>query len=214
MNITNDKDNDFTEDEAKKINTFVSGGAVGLESVVKDEHKVNSLFGLYMAGKGYEEISKISRVKKDIVLYLSAKMKWYEKRMTYLEDIQRQMTQKLSHTRIESLNFITDLINCHHKYYGDEINKYLETNDRTIIENLDMKALGQYFKSIEILEKIINPTNINRGGTSGTTININAAGSKIDATNDTIEITPSNTGDILKALASIKDKKKKEENEI
>jgi hypothetical protein len=204
-------DNDFTEDEIERINTYVSNGSAGLESVVKDEHRMNTLFGLYMAGKTYEEISKISRVKKDIVLYLSAKMKWYEKRMEYLEDIQRQMTKKLSHTRIESLNFISDLINCHHKYYGDEINRYLETNDRTIIQNLDLKSLTQYFKSIEILEKILNPTNISKGGGSGTTININATGSKIDATDDSIEITPSNTGDILKALANLKDKKKNEE---
>lgn len=205
-------DNDFTEDDVQRINTFVSNGSMGLESVVKDEHKLNSLFGLYMAGKTYEEISKISRVKKDIVLYLSAKMKWYEKRMEYLEDIQRQMTKKLTHTRIESLNFISDLINCHHKYYGDEINKYLQTNDRTIIDNLDLKALSQYFKSIEILEKILNPTNTNRIGT-GTTININAAGSKIDANENSIEITPSNTGDILKALANLKDKTKSEESD-
>lgn len=206
-------DNDFTDEEVERINTYVSNGSIGLETVVKDEHKLNSLFGLYMAGKSYEEISKISRVKKDIVLYLSAKMKWYEKRMEYLEDIQRQITKKLSHTRVESLNFISDLINCHHKYYGDEINRYLQTNDRSIIDNLDLKALGQYFKSIEILEKILNPTNISKGGGSGTTININAAGSKIDTTNDSIEITPSNTGDILKALANLKDKKKSEDKE-
>jgi hypothetical protein len=206
-------DNDFTDDEVEKVNTYVSNGSIGLETIVKDEHKMNSLFGLYMAGKTYEEISKISRVKKDIVLYLSAKMRWYEKRMEYLEDIQRQMTKKLSYTRIESLNFISDLINCHHKYYGDEINRYLQTNDRTIIENLDLKSLTQYFKSIEILEKILNPTNVTKGGGSGTTININAIGSKIDATDDSIQITPSNTGDILKALANLKDKKKSEESD-
>lgn len=204
-------DNDFTDDESQRINNFISNGSIGLEVVVKDEAKLNSLFGLYMGGKSYEEISKISRVKKDIVLYLAAKMGWYEKRMAYLEDIQRQMTKKLTHTRIESLNFITDLINCHHKYYGDEINRYLSTNDRTIIENLDLKALAQYFKSIEILEKIMNPTNVtNRGSGSGTTININAAGSNIEASKDSIDITPSSTGDLLKALANIKEKNKKE----
>jgi hypothetical protein len=207
MNLTK-TDNDFTDEDIQRIDTYVSNGSAGLESVVKDEYKVNSLFSLYMAGKTYEEISKISRVKKDIVLYLSAKMKWYEKRMEYLDDIQRQIAKKLAHTRIESLNFISDLINCHHKYYGDEINKYLQTNDRTIIDNLDLKSLGQYFKSIEILEKIMNPSNVTKGTGANTTININAAGSKIDTNNDTIEITPSNTGDILKALANLKDKNK------
>lgn len=205
-------DNDFTEEEAQRINTFVANGSIGLETLVKDEHKVNSLFGLYMAGKTYTEISKISRVKKDLVLYMSAKMKWYEKRMEYLDDIQNQMTQKLKNTRVQSLNFISDLINFHHKYYGDEINEYLRTNDKSIIDNLDLKALSQYFKSIEILEKILNPSNVNRGG-SGATININAVGSKIEADENTIEITPRNsdTADLLKALAKIKDEKKSDE---
>jgi hypothetical protein len=58
--------------------------------------------------------------------------------------------------------------------------------------------LTQYFKSIEILEKILNPTNISKGGGSGTTININATGSKIDATDDSIEITPSIQATYLK----------------
>ncbi len=206
-------DNDFTEEEAQRINTFVANGSVGLDTLVKDEHKVNALFGLYMAGKTYTEISKISRVKKDLVLYMSAKMKWYEKRMEYLDDIQNQMTQKLKNTRVQSLNFISDLINFHHKYYGDEINEYLRTNDRSIIDNLDLKALSQYFKSIEILEKILNPANVNRGSGSGATININAAGSKVEATEDTIEITPkdNSTGDLLKALAKIKDEKNLDE---
>ena len=206
-------DNDFTDEEVKRINNFVSNGSIGLESLVKDEYKINSLFGMYMAGKNYTEISKISRVKKDLVLYMSAKMKWYEKRMEYLDDIQNKMTDKLKNTRIQSLNFISDLINFHHKYYGDEINEYLRTNDKSIVDNLDLKALSQYFKSIEILEKILNPSNVNRNGGSGATININAAGSKIETSEDSIEITPndSNTGELLKALAKIKEDKNFEE---
>jgi len=209
MNLS-EIDNDFTDDEVKMINTFVSNGCIGLEGLVKDEHKINSMFSLYMSGKTYIEISKITKVKKELVYYMSAKMNWYEKRMEYLEDIQGKMTKKLSETRMESLNFITNLINCHHKYYGDEINEYLRTNDKTIIENLDLKSLSQYFKSIEILEKILNPTNITKGGSS-TTVNINAAGSEIKQVDkDTIEVTPTNSGAILKELAKIKDKQKKD----
>jgi hypothetical protein len=201
-------DNDFTDQEVETINTFVSNGCLGLETLVKDESKVNSLFSLYMTGKTYIEISKITRVKKELVLYMAAKMRWYEKRMEYLEDIQSKMTKKMTEARIESLNFITGLIGFHHKFYGDEINKYLETGDRDIINNLDLKALGQYFKSIEILEKLMNPSNVTRpGGGSGATININAAGSdirQVDA--NTLEITPNSTGDLLKALAEMKEK--------
>jgi hypothetical protein len=203
-------DNDFEDSEVERINTYVANGCIGLESLVKDEAKVNSLFSLYMTGKTYTEISKISRVKKDLVLYMAAKMRWYEKRMEYLNDIQNKMTRKMSEARVESLNFITSLIGFHHKFYGDEIDKYIATGDRTIIDNLDLKALGQYFKSIEILEKLMNPSNVNRGGGSGATININAAGADIKTDDNTIEITPGKTGDLLKALADIKEKSKDE----
>jgi len=202
-------DNDFTDDEVGRINTYVSNGCIGLEGLVKDEYKVNNLFTLYMTGKTYTEISKICRVKKDMVLYMAAKMRWYEKRMEYLNDIQNNITKKITETRTESLNFIASLISMHHKYYGDAINDYLKTGDRTIIDGLDLKQLTQYFKSIEILEKILNPSNINRSGGSNTTVNINTPGGKIEQIDDkTIEITPGNTGDALRALAKLKDEKK------
>jgi len=206
-------DNDFSEKEVARVNTFVSNGCIGLDVLVKDEAKINSLFSLYMSGKTYIEISKISRVKTDLVLYMAIKMRWYEKRMEYLNDIQDKMTKKMTETRIESLNFITNLIGFHHKFYGDEIDKYIATGDRDIIANLDLKSLGQYFKSIEILEKIMNPTNVNPKGGSGATININAAGSDVKQTDDgTIDITPSNAGDLLKALAEMKERDKKKED--
>lgn len=206
-------DNDFTNEEVERINTFVDNGCIGLETLVKDEHKVNGLFGLYMSGKTYVEISKISRVKKDLVLYMSAKMKWYEKRMEYLNDIQKNMLKKLTDTRVESLNFIANLISVHHKYYGEEMNEYLRTGDRTIIENLDLKQLSQYFKSIELLEKILNPTNVKTGGGSNMNVNVNASdGATLTQINEnTLEIKPGNTGSILEALAKHKEEKKKEE---
>jgi hypothetical protein len=207
-------ENDFTAKEQQSLDTFISNGCMGLDVLVQDEHKVNSMFSLYMAGKNYTEISKITKVKKDLVLYMSKKMTWYEKRMDYLDSIQNKIVHKLANTRTESLNFITDLINLHHKFYGEEINRYLQTGDRGIIEDLDLKPLAQYFKSIEILEKILNPTNVNpRGeGKKGTTININTSGGEVKQVNEeVIEITSGTTGDILKKMAEIKDKQKEDE---
>ena len=205
-------DNDFKEDEVERINTFVANGCIGLETLAKDEHKITSMFSLYMQGRTYTEISKISKTKKDLVLYMAAKFNWYEKRMEYLNDIQNKITGKLTTTRIESLNFITNLVQFMHKYYGDEFNNYLMTGDKTIIENLDLKMLNQYFKSIEVLEKLLNPSNVTRGG-SNTTVNVNAPdGAEVRQINEnTLQITPGNTGDILKELSKLKDQKRNEE---
>jgi len=202
-------DNDFTNEEAERVNVYVQNGCIGLHDLVKDEAKVNSMFSLYMSGKTYAEISRITRTKKDIVLYMSAKMRWYKKRMEYLNEIQNKMTNKISETRVESLNFITNLINFHHKYYGDKIDKYLRTNDDSVVEDIDLKMLNHYFKSIEALEKVVNPANVKKGG-SNTTININATdGAKVEQLDDnTVEITPGTTGDLLKKLSELKDSKR------
>jgi hypothetical protein len=204
-------DHDFEEKEVEKIKTYVANGLIGLQSVVKDEHKVNAMFGLYMEGKTYTEISKISKTKKDIVLYLSAKLKWYEQRMDYLEDIQSKMVQTLKTTKIQSLSFIQTLITMQHKYYGDVINQYLMTGNRDLIDGLDLKQLTQYFKSIEILERTLNPTNV-KSPKGGTTVNINTQGGTVEQIDDkTLEITPGITGDVLRALAKQKDDKKKDD---
>lgn len=204
-------DNDFTDDEVERINKFVQNGCIGLETLVKNEHKVNSLYALYMAGKTYTEISKVSRVKKDLVLYMSAKMRWYEKRMEYLDDIQRNISKELANTQIEGLNFISGLISMHHKYYGDKINEYLTTGDETIIENLDLKQLTHYFKSMDMLEKLLNPANVSRKGSS-VNVNINTTGAEVkNVDENTIEVKPGNTASILKSLAELKDKKKSED---
>lgn len=205
-------DNDFQDDEIERINTYVSNGCIGLESVVSDDAKIASMFALYMQGRTYTEISKISKTKKDIVLYLGAKFNWYEKRMEYINDIQNKITKKLVTTRVESLNFISNLIGFMHKYYGDEFNKFMLTGDRDIIDNLDLKMLSQYFKSIEILEKLMNPANVKPPKNSGATVKINAPnGAKVEQLSDnTLEITPSNSGDILKKLAEMKENQEKE----
>lgn len=205
-------DNDFSEDEVETINKFVSNGSIGLETLAKDEAKITGMYSLYMSGKTYIEISKISKVKKPLVLYMSAKMKWYEQRMEYLTEIQKSMTKKITDTRVQSMNFITDLINFNHKYYGEKIEQYMATGDRAVVDNIDMKALTQYFKSIEVLEKILNPANVTpRGSGSGATININAAGADVQMDGDTVDITPGNQGDILKALSKLKDAQKNKE---
>lgn len=204
-------DNDFQEDEVEKINTFVANGCIGLATLAADEFKINNMFSLYMQGRTYTEISKIAKVKKDLVLYMAAKLNWYEKRMEYINDIQIKMTGKLKNTRVESLNFIANLVQFMHKYYGDEFNQYLMTGDKTIIEELDLKMLNQYFKSIEVLEKLLNPSNVNRGG-SNTTVNVNAPdGAEVKQVNEsTLQITPGKTGDILKELSKMKDKEKED----
>jgi hypothetical protein len=205
MDLTN-IDHDFTDDEIYKIKTYTQNGMIGLESVVSDETKLHNMFSLYMAGRGYGHIASAVGVKKDIVLYLAAKLRWYEKRIEHINNIQRNVANKIAETKIKSVDFITDLINFHHKYYGESIDKFMLTGDKTIVEDIDMKFLTQYFKSIEVLEKLVNPANVKQS------TNITIKGdSDVKIDKDSIEISSStSTGKMLEMLAEIKNKQKSE----
>lgn len=210
MDLTSIK-NDFSDQEKKELETYTQNGCIGLDKIIYDQAKIESMFSLYMSGKTYNEISRITRVKRDIVLYMAAKLRWYDKRTDYLEGVQKEVTKKLISTKIESVNFITDLITAQHKYYGAEIEKFLETGDRTIIDSLDLKQLSQYFKSLEVLEKLVNPSNVK---TSGPTINVNSNDTEVKVKGTTVEINPNTkTAGILKALADLKKEKEEEQEE-
>jgi hypothetical protein len=203
--------NDFSDQEKKELEVYVQNGCIGLDKIIYDQTKIESMFGLYMSGKTYNEISRITRVKRDIVLYMAAKLRWYDKRTDYLEGVQKEVTKKLISTKIESVNFITDLITAQHKYYGNQIEKFLETGDRSIIDSLDLKQLSQYFKSLEVLEKLVNPSNVK---TSGPTINVNSTDTEVKVKGSTVEINPNTkTAGILKALAELKKEKEDQEED-
>lgn len=210
MDLTTIK-NDFSDQEKKELEVYVQNGCIGLDKIIYDQTKIESMFGLYMSGKTYNEISRITRVKRDIVLYMAAKLRWYDKRTDYLEGVQKEVTKKLISTKIESVNFITDLITAQHKYYGNQIEKFLETGDRSIIDSLDLKQLSQYFKSLEVLEKLVNPSNVK---TSGPTINVNSTDTEVKVKGSTVEINPNTkTAGILKALAELKKEKEDQEED-
>lgn len=203
-------EHDFNEEQQESLQDYIKNGKPGLVSVKDtDIFKWNEL---YMSAKSYEEIAKITNSKRDLILYMSAKGNWCSKRLAYYENIADNMREKLKQTKLNSINTVSSAVNGLGKYFDEKFNKFISTKDKSIIENIDTKLLAQYYKSMEVLEKIVGEA-ANRGGDSGTNVNINVGSSAtVEQVDDqTIEITDDTAGDILKYLAGKKKAAREEE---
>lgn len=207
---------DMTPEEQSSLQNYIENGCPGLTKI--NDTKVFTWFELYMTGKSYQEIAQITKDRKDLILYISHKAKWNEKRMEYYSDISKSLTGKLQKIKLESANTIATAVSAIGKYYNDKFNKFLVTNDKDIIENLDTKVLAQYYKSLEMIDKILAPPKASPEDSDKPMVNINVGSSaKIQQTDDnTIEISPVDTdaaaGDLLKALAKFQRVKDSQNN--
>lgn len=109
-----------------------------------------------MSGKGYGEIATICNTKKDLVLYISQKLKWHEKKMGYYSDISSTLFKKTAAVKLESASTIASMVSALNQYFGDRFINYLRTKDSKYIEGIDTKMLAQYYKSLEMLDKLMN----------------------------------------------------------
>jgi len=160
-----------------------------------------------MSGKNYGEISKLCNVKKDLVLYFANKLKWHEKRMEYYGDLASSLVSKTNALKIESATTIAAMVSAMNIYFGDKFVNYLKTRDSSHIEGVDSKMLAQYYKSLEMLDKLMGnaPTNPNPGSGAGQ-VHVHTSGSaQIENKPDgSIVVTDNSAKDILSALSKYK----------
>ena len=201
---------DLTPEEKNSLQNYISNGCPGLVKI--DDAKVFQWLELYMAGKGYAEIANITKERKDLIMYIAHKAKWSEKRLQYYGDMASGLNKKISNVKLQSADTVANAIVAIGKYYNDTFNKFLTTNDKSIIENMDTKVLSQYYKSLEILDKLISPSSKDDddGGKKPTVnINLGSSGAVVTQVDDkTVDISTKATpddevaaGDLLKALA-------------
>jgi len=144
---------DMTVDDKELLSEYMRNNCPNLINI--KESDVVQWFQLYMAGKTYTEIAKITNRKKELILYMANKLEWHNKRLKHYSEMSDNLWSKLTKTKIQSADTLTTMLNCLNKYYGEKFNKYLATNDKTIIEALDTKNLSQYYKAVDSLEKLL-----------------------------------------------------------
>lgn len=197
------KDTDFTDQELEDLEKWKKGGRKGITAL--SEADIFQCFNLYMSGKTYKEIADTTNKRLECILYVSEKSKWYGKKMAHYDSIAMNLEEKLMKTKLDSVNTITNVIAALGKYYNSKFDRFLSTNDPTLIEDIDTKLLAQYYKALESLPKIIG-SSTSGDGSNSPSININMpSGAKIEKLDDnTVEITDEKAAKLLKALAAVK----------
>ena len=94
---------DLTPEEKKSLQDYITNGCPGLVKV--DDANVFQWLELYMAGKGYAEISYITKQRKDLIMYIAYKAKWSEKRLQYYGDMASGLNKKISNVKLQSAGF-------------------------------------------------------------------------------------------------------------
>lgn len=195
---------DLNEEERSSLESYIKNGCPGLTKL--EDTQVFKWFELYMSGKTYSEIAVITKSKKDLIVYVAYKSKWLEKRTEYFTSITQNMTNKITNIRAESINTVATIVSSLNKYFGKKFDQYLATNDDSIIENIDSKVLEKYYKSLEILEKVVNPTSKDPNRNPSTPVNINISGASVQQSSDSsLDISvKDDPSELLKKLAQQK----------
>ncbi len=198
---------DMTKEEKEVVLEFIANGLPGVSRI--NESDAFQCFRLYMSGKTYAEIAVINKISKTLILYLAYKSNWMELRFKHYQDISLNILDKIQKVKLDIANTLVTMINAKSKYLEVEHNRYLITNDKTIMDGLKDVESG-YFKAIAALKNVLNAdeesdpdkkpkqplVNIHMG--MGAKASIEQTGP------ESLEITDETAGELVKALASMK----------
>lgn len=202
---------DFTMKDLELIQKFKDNGLLGLAKV--SDLDVERMLGLYMDGKTYRQIAAILHTKKDVILFLSHKFTWYEMRKDYLEELNATMKNKIMESKLQSQEFLLNLVTAYQKKVSKTVNDYLRTDSAEKMEKIDAKDVATVLKIIEMLHKVSaeNATN--------PLVGLNGMGDGVTITKtgkNSVEITPKGgtpIGSRLKQFAELKRQQEKEQQE-
>lgn len=200
---------DFSQEDLGLLANFRREGCPGLAKIVGEGEEIFlTCFDLYMSGKTYSEISKIVSVRKEIVLFVSEKHNWFEKRISYYSELASHSLQKYQKSKLETVDTMMLLLSAMNDFFKKEGYRYHKTKDASIIKNFDQKMFGQYLKSIEIVDGLMQDTISGKPGSINqplVNINMNSGTMKhVDGNTIELNVEPTEIGDILATLSKIK----------
>jgi hypothetical protein len=213
QSVENVKSHDFTEIDLKKIEEFKQDGLPGIATL--PDATALRMMELYLAGKTYREISHLTSKPKAMVLYLSQKLSWYEKKVEYLRDLEETMVRRTMEAKLVGQDFLLQIKQLFEKKIGDKIANYLRTGDEKFANEIDLKEIDKYIKTFETLDKLtevrVRAPKSDKPAAPAVGLNL-GDGVTIERVGDNkVEVTPKQKtiGDMLKQFADYR----REENE-
>jgi hypothetical protein len=202
------KPSDMTLLNKQALDAFVTEGLPGIARAT--ESSVFQWFNLYLAGKTYDQIADICSADVRHILYIANKFGWFEKKMSHYNGILTKLDQRVQASKLESAEFVLDVIAFIHKKHGTKITEYIRTGDTELLKSIHLGELDKYFKSIDALGKLLSKPPEMPAIPTQPGVHIHLGDSKIERKEDgSIEITSTSS---LKDIANQKRLKNNKES--
>ena len=193
---------DLSELDLARVEKYKEGGLPGIFQV-KEEHLVRML-DLYLSGKPYVQISRILKLDKTIIMYLSQKYGWYVARQEMHHELEATIRNRVIESKVIAQDFLLQLSHLFQKKLGKQIRSYLATDDESHANAIDPKDVAQALKIMETLERMSSDVAIGKPVAPVVGLHLGEGGVTMTKNEDgSVDITPKQqtVKDMLKKFA-------------
>lgn len=194
---------DFTPEDQQKLQEFFDNGAPGFS--LADEVKITKMMELYLSGKTYSQISRITRSPKELVMAYSSKLEWYPLKMQYLAELDNQMKLRLAEAKLQNKDFLIQMNQMWRRKIGKKMERYNQTDNDDEADAISAKELEKYLKTLDALTKLSTDP-APKTGQQAPAVGLNLGdGVTVTKTGEnSVEITPKSqaVGNMLEVLAN------------
>lgn len=143
---------DLSDSDQQKVQAFMDQGLPGLYELKEDS--VAKMLDMYLEGKPYTQISKVLRINKTLIMYMSHKYNWFIARREYHHELESTLRTRVVESKIISQDFLLQLTHLYRKKIGKCVDSYLGTDDESHANAIDPKDVDKLLKIMEMLQKL------------------------------------------------------------
>ena len=183
------------ESEINEINDYLSKGGKPLSSTA-----AASFLALFLEGRSVDQIHRAhSQWNKGAILYARYVCKWDEQKTAYLQDLTKQVAQRLAKSKVDSLSFLMDRLAIAHKEFADEMEVYLQNPTDDNLPKNRIQSMKDYRETVKTLQELMGLSQSNKDGPGGlqqmpVQINISTSG------NTSVSLSPEEHADVLRKM--------------
>jgi hypothetical protein len=141
----------LTEPEAKELAAWVDAGKPGLS-----KHRAESFGSVYALGYSCQDLHKwFPEIPLAILLYARVYYGWDKIRAEYRAAVQNQLLESALTTKLESVRFVTELLNATHVRYRQQIMDFLANPKGAKPPEIMPDSLHQYGQLTALMRELL-----------------------------------------------------------
>lgn len=119
------------------------------------------MFNLFLEGYSCADIAKLNKgLTEGDILFARKKYNWDTERDNYMIQVKNQVTQKVFKQKMESVEFLTNMLSVIHKEHKDVMLRFLQTGNPEDLPKIG--SLRTYKEIIETLAKITGEDSVKK----------------------------------------------------